>query len=297
MGRYLEQAEYMAGFSKTHYLHYMDASSPEHKQELLESLLNYSTVSQQYFDTYGKPEEDKVLRYIAIDEANPSAIRAIVAKARELARGTRDSVPADLWEYINSFYHAVNNFGDVELQREGFLSYTKKAIRFSLMIKGYADTLMFRDDQWMMLALGFHLERSIQSTKLLLSKLKDSSGNEGNHERNHLIAMLQSIGSYETYKKVNQQAVTRREALNFMAFNPDFPRSIVYNFYAIQKISKEIGFYGAEEKDLMARQLSSLLKNFHHENEREIRDVGFLEDTLSALQELGDILERKYLVT
>jgi uncharacterized alpha-E superfamily protein len=81
-----------------------------------------------------------------------------------------------------------------------------------------------------------------------------------------------------------------------VAFNPDFPKSVVYNFYAIQNISKEIGFYGPEEKDSMVLQLSSLLKSFHHANEREVKDVGFLEDTLSALQELGDILERKYLL-
>jgi uncharacterized alpha-E superfamily protein len=204
MGRYLERTEYLTGFSKTHYLHYLDASSPEHKQELLESLLNYSSVSEQYFDTYGKLEEDKVLRYIAIDEANHYSIRATVAKARELARGTRDSIAADLWEYINSFYHTMNNFSQAELQRDGFLSCTKKAIQFSLLIKGYADTLMIRDDRWMLLLLGFHLEQSIQSTKLLLTKMKDSARNEGYHERNHLIAMLQSIGSYETFKKVNQ---------------------------------------------------------------------------------------------
>lgn len=297
LGRSLERSEYMAGSSKAHYLHYLDAASPEYKKEWLESLLNEPTIRQQYFDTYGRLEEEKVLHFIAIDEANPYSIRTTVTNARELARGSRDSLATDLWEFINSFYHAINKFSNTKLERDGFLAYTKKVIQFSLMIKGYIETVMVRDDRWMLLALGFHLERSIQACRLLLHNLNESDAQEGYDERNHLIAMLQSVGSYETYKKLNQQSIGRREALYFLAFNPDFPRSIVYNFYAIQKISQEIGFYGQEEKDAMVRQLSSLMKNFHHQNERDAKNVLFLKDTLKALQELGDILERKYLVS
>lgn len=296
IGRYLERAEFIARYSKTHYLHYLDAASPEHKQELLESLLEAPVLQQQYFDTNEQLEENKILHFISIDEANPDSIQAIVAQARELAKGARDSIAVDLWEYINSFNHALNKFTDTKLQREGFLTYTKKTIQFSLIIKGYIDTVMVRDDRWMLLALGVHLERSMQTAKLLLNKMKDSTTEEGYDERNHLIAMLQSIGSYETFKEVNQQPVSRPEAFRFMVFNPRFPKSLVYNFYAIQNIIGKISFYQPEEKDAMVQQLSSLINDYQQPNEQLSRDIIFLEDTINALQELGEQLERKYLL-
>lgn len=294
MGRYLERVEQTALYAKTHYLHYLDAAFPEHKEELLVSLLTGVGLRQSYFEKYALLEEGKVLSFIAIDSPS-DAIRTNVIKARELARGARDCIAAEYWEYINCFYHAMNSYSNSRLQRDGFQNFAKKAIDNSLIIKGYAESFMLRDDRWTLLAMGYKLESALLATKLLLHKLPETDGTEGYPKDRHLIAMVQSIGSYEVYKKFYQQNISRRHAIDFIAFNPAFPKSILNNLTTILNISHDIGFYGQEEKGLLEAQLTELLKDFQNGYQAIAggSEIELLEKTYNRLQALAALLDQE----
>lgn len=169
----------------------------------------------------------------------------------------------------------------------------------SLIIKGYAESAMLRDDRWTLLTMGYKLESALQGTKLLLNKLNETGGKDAYPKNDHLIAMVQSIGSYEVYKKFYQHNISRRDAIDFIAFNPAFPKSIIYNLATILKISDDIGFYGQEEKDAIEFHLTSLLKNFRNGYPKvaEGAETEFFEKTRSRLQELAGILDQEYLTT
>lgn len=296
MGRYLERAEQMALYTKAHYLHYLDAALPEHKEELLASLLNGTGLGQQYAEKYSALEEGKVLSFIALSEGSPhSSVRANVIQARELARGARDCIAAEYWEYINCYYHAMNSYSNSRLQRDGFQSFAKKAIDSSLLLKGYAESVMLRDDRWILLLMGYKLESAVQASKLLLHKLPEADSMHGYPQNNHLIAMVQSIGSYEVYKKFYQQNINRQYTIDFIAFNPAFPKSIIQSLTTILKISKDIGFYRKEEKDLIEEQLRELLHDFRAGRPAvaEGTETAFLEKALGRLQQLADTLDQE----
>lgn len=296
MGRYLEKAEQMALLTKVHYQHYLDAAYLEHQEELLASMLNGTELQQQYFEKYTLLDEDKVLSFIALDEGGASSIRANVKKARELARGARDCIAAEYWEYINCFYLSVNSYSNSRLQRDGFQSFAKKAIDNSLLIKGYAESAMLRDNRWTLLTMGYKLESAIQATRLLLNKLNEAGGKDAYPKNDHLIATVQSIGSYEVYKKFYQQNINRRNTLDFIAFNPAFPKSIVYNLTTILRISKDIGFYQQAEKDSIEMHLTSLLKDFQapYPGIDEGAETEFLQKTYGRLQALAGVLDQEY---
>lgn len=297
MGRYLDRADHMAGYSQAHYLHYLDAAFPEYKEKLLESLLSDSLQRQLYFEKYTRMEEEKLLSFIALDADNPYAIRSHVTKARELARGARDCISAELWEHINCFYHAMNSYNRSRLQHEGFHNFTKKAKDFSLMIKGYTESVMLRDDRWMLLSMGFKLESAIQAAELLRNKLHEIEGKEAYHERDHLIAMLQSTGSYEMYKKFYQQNISRRDAIHFVVFNRAFPKSVMFSLDTIQKISQDINFYGPEEKNTIETHMVKLIEEIQaaQSGVPSGAEAELLEKTISSLHELANMLEQEHL--
>jgi uncharacterized alpha-E superfamily protein len=293
LGRYLQKAEFMVAYMQAHYLHYLDADQADLKKGLLESLLLEPDSRQQYFGQHLKLEEEKVLRFITIGQSSPASLKATVAKARELARGARDCIPADLWEYINALYLKLHKIDDTRLQQKGLLSYTKKARQMCQAIKGYVHTQMLRDDCWMLLNLGFHLERSMQACQLLRYRQKELAANKSEHEYVQLIAMLQSMGSYESYKKLYQQAIDWATVSRFIACNRTFPGSILFNLQALQQLSQDVGFYEPEEKDHLIHIINSLLKNF--QQARLTADDTSLQHIQQELQGLCQILEQKYL--
>lgn len=296
MGRYLERAEHIALYTKAHYLHYLDAALSEQKEELLASLLNGTELGQPYSEKYTVLEEGKVLSCIALSEGGSfSSVRANVIKARELARGARDCITVEYWEYINCFYQAMNSYSKSRLARDGFQSFTKKVIDSSLLLKGYTESVMLRDDRWILLMMGYKLESAVQATRLLLHKLPEADSRHEYPPNNHLIAMVQSIGSYEVYKKFYQQNINRQDAIDFITFNRAFPKSIINSLTTILKISKDIGFYGKEEKDLIEVQLRELLHDFGEGQPAvaEGTEMAFLKKTLGRLQQLAETLDQE----
>ena len=45
-----------------------------------------------------------VIRFLLLDERNPSSLRTSVDSAREILRGIRDTLPQDVWEAINDLH-------------------------------------------------------------------------------------------------------------------------------------------------------------------------------------------------
>jgi uncharacterized alpha-E superfamily protein len=240
-GRLLERAEHLASYARVRYLAAMDTPYPEQKSALWDSLLLDPEARKGYYASQAQAEEEKLLYFISLENTNPSSIRACVNQARELAREARDSLSADLWEYINRFYHALQDYTAENLQQEGFWAFAQTVEKYAHTIRGYLFSAMLRSEEWKLLQLGYKLERAIQINYLLLNTLRELEGAVGSQQPEEQAAysmrsLLEGLGSYEMYKYCYQAPLNRHHFLDFLVFHPDFPKSIAHNLQGIRKL-------------------------------------------------------------
>jgi uncharacterized alpha-E superfamily protein len=302
-GRYLEKAAQITGFTKVNYLSFIDTPFPDSKKEILDSVLTAAQVKDEYYALHEDTNVEQVLQFIAINDANPCSIKAYVNKLRENARGARDNISPDLWEFINTFYHSINSYHNATMQGEGFLGFSQSVEMYHYTAKGYIDNAMVRNDIWLMLSLGLHLEGALQATRMLMQTMAELNRPKPtlmteDYEGFKLRLLLESMGCYEMYKSYYHQNVKREDVLGFIAFNMLYPRSIAYHVNAIIDISNNPHFKEHKVVDSVqyhAEKLSENLKEQTLEKLHEL-EVEFLEDTLSSLEGLAGMLERKYMV-
>jgi uncharacterized alpha-E superfamily protein len=303
VGRYLERAEHMASFTKVYYLASMDASFSEDKEAIWEFLLQASKSRQEYFNIYPQVEEDKVLRFIALDKANPASVHGYVTKAREQAREARDSISAELWEHINCFYHTLNAYSEERLQQKGFYSFAQKVEKYSYTIKGYIESIMIRNDAWQQLTLGYHLERAVQANMLMLGTLQQLQVEQATehaqaYKEQKMKTMLESLGAYEMYKHHYQTTINQHDFLDFIVFNTAFPKSIAFNLSRIQQLSREEGNHGQAGASSFREQATALAAGLVLENAHSLqgRELEFLEKNLEGLHRLAGSWEVQQVV-
>ncbi|WP_224999152.1 alpha-E domain-containing protein [Cesiribacter sp. SM1] len=297
-GRYLEQAEQMASYTRVHYLASMDAPSPAFKTSLWEFLLQSTQSKQAYFRHYRHAEEEKVLHFIALEEANPASIFSTVTKARELARGARDCISAGLWEHINCFYHAINNYTAEKLAQKSFCSFAQKVEKYSYTIKGYINSIMIRNEEWKMLSMGYHLERALQLNTMLLSKMHEistniSSGKPEAVEYYHMKSMLEGIDAYEMYKQHYKTNINRSHFIHFLVFNSAFPKSIAYNLNQLFLLCQDGNENSQLQDSTLMQQIESMTATIGSINPEALEgnELPFLESNLKNLQQLAETLE------
>ncbi|MEM9728262.1 MAG: alpha-E domain-containing protein, partial [Myxococcota bacterium] len=101
-GRYLERAENTARLVNTYANLLLDL--PEETGVTWSQLLKIVALDDLYAERHRKAKEEKVLRFLLVDERNPGSILSSLREARENVRTTRDVVPTEVWESVNEFY-------------------------------------------------------------------------------------------------------------------------------------------------------------------------------------------------
>ncbi|TAE04065.1 MAG: alpha-E domain-containing protein, partial [Bacteroidetes bacterium] len=254
-------------------------------------------------EKYPQLSENEVLNFMAIDDYNYCSILACVNNARENARGARDSLSAELWEEINKFYHNINLFTSGKLDQEGSYDFAKLVEENSSSVKGYIDNSLPRNEVWILLSLGLHLERAAQVLRILLSKLHDIEKVEpekigASAENYHVVTMLKSAESFDMSKRHYKSVPNRMNALEFLLFNQQFPKSVIFNLNLIQaNINHLVPASELNKKGSLSFMVGKMTSNFRYLTISDIEtDVTvFLTETLEKIYQIADTLEQKYL--
>ena len=103
----------------------------------------------------------------AFDADNPARSPARSSAARENARGARETISAEMWECLNTTWHALPGAprdGRAARARTLFLGFVRER---AAVLAGLAESTMSRDDGWRFLVLGRSLERVDMTARLL----------------------------------------------------------------------------------------------------------------------------------
>lgn len=303
MGRYIERAEHLARYTKVQYVSSLDAPLAQSKDFVLESILNMAGVISDYYQQYPQLTDEEVLYFVTLDDNNPYSIQSNIAFIRENARGARDCISLELWEAINRFYHSTNGYDADRLYNEGIYSFSQKVEENSSVIKGYIDNTLIRNEVWMLISMGIHMERAIQVLRILLTKVKDIDKIDpaklgGPVENYQWTTLLLSAESFDMNKRYYKANPNRRNSLEFLLFNPEFPKSIAYNLNLVQQAIEHIAFHDQQGKGSINFMAGKIATQFQFLTIEEVEDdiIEFINQTLTKIYDIARVLEEKYLI-
>ena len=139
MGRYIERAEHMARYTRVQYFSALDAPIAQKKEMVLESILSMAGLDDIYKKSHDKLVDEEVLTFLTTDLNHPYSIISNISFARENARGARDTLSSELWESINKYYHAVNDFSMNSNIDEDIYDFSMLIMDNSSIVKGYIE--------------------------------------------------------------------------------------------------------------------------------------------------------------
>ncbi|RNI29210.1 alpha-E domain-containing protein [Rufibacter latericius] len=303
MGRYIERAEHIARYTRVQYVSSVDAPLGPHRDLILESILNMAGSKDAYFGVHEKLEDDKVIDFISISEANQFSILSYIGRIRENARGSRDNISIELWEAINRFYHKVNELMTSEMASEEIEFFSRRIEENSYITKGYIENTLLHNDVWMLISLGMHLERAIQVIRILQTKLEDIEKLEflkqGSALENYQWSTtLKSTEAFDMFMRCHKTSPTRSHVIDFLLFDTQFPKSVAYSMEWIKKCIEGISFQQEESrKESLEFMAGKLACRFQYLTIDEVEDRAskFLERTLGDIYEIANLLDVKYL--
>lgn len=220
-----------------------------------------------------------------------SSIVGAIGAARENARGVREALSSELWECLNTTYHALSAQQAVA-QRQGPHAFFRFVRERAAVVAGLLDGTMPRDDGWRFLVLGRSLERVDMTARLLWTRAGQGSAVAG------WVGLLKSCSAHEAYLRTYRAAVEPERVLEFLVVDRLFPRSI-YSALAqaelcladIDPVADRAGI-GDEARRLLGRARTELEFRRSEELAQDLpRVLDMLQRTCS---EAGEALARRY---
>ncbi|WP_436794155.1 alpha-E domain-containing protein [Actinospongicola halichondriae] len=233
-GRYIERAESTARMLDVTYHTHLEAMAGNESVSW-HDLLKILNVDLAFSESDRILHADVVSEFLVFDPDNPGTIRSNVTHARENLRAVRELISTELWESINAFHLRVSA-RDLRDDVTGEPHELYAMIRTQCQtIAGVANETMPRDESWNFLSLGWMLERSITTLRLLLvrySQLVAAGATGGFH---HWVSTLKSASGSEAFRRRYRASMDPADVVAFLLMSPQFPRSVLFGLQTAEK--------------------------------------------------------------
>jgi uncharacterized alpha-E superfamily protein len=218
---------------------------------------------KQFFETDPNrlAEEQTIVKFLINDSDNPGSIISSLAFARENLRTTRDTVPQEAWEQINSLYLFAR---DHVPNRRGRFEFLRRVIHGAQQINGLLANSMSRTATYDFIRLGRFLERADMTTRILdvrsatllphpdeqpatalsepIQRQIQNQGGQNQHiatykpsgEEQNLfdgiqwMSVLKSLSAYQMYRQQVRLRVGGPDVVKFLLQNESFPRTVSF---------------------------------------------------------------------
>jgi uncharacterized alpha-E superfamily protein len=210
--------------------------------------------SARLLDVMGVSEEiqeftlTRVLDLLAYDTESGHSIAYAVDRARDNARGARETLSTEMWAAINTLWQGL---AVARLRRTPeFLNWVQGR---AALIAGVADSTMTRDEGWQFFELGRRIERVDMTARLLASAALSSGAQLA------WPTTLRGCGAHEAFLRAYRGMESDNEAVEFLLLDRWFPRSIVFSLLRAESALGEMEVrgqragFGDEARRLLGR--------------------------------------------
>jgi uncharacterized alpha-E superfamily protein len=187
------------------------------------------------------PTDVDVMRFLLLDEGNPSSLRCAVETAREVLRSIRDTLPPQIWEVVTDLHMFIGEDGERLITRRHRVDFIGRIVDGCLKISGLVTATVSRDIGFQFMQFGTAIEQADMTTRIIdagASGLVAPRKEEDRETFRNLqwMAVLSSLAADQTYRRHVRQRVTGEQALRFLLQNYEFPRSVYFCLTRMQRM-------------------------------------------------------------
>ncbi len=241
-----------------------------------------------------------VLKYMILDETNPSSIFSCLRSARESARSVRGSITTEMYEDLNGAWIDIRNYDFERLEAMGISEFLDWVKMRSHLIRGVTFGTMLRDEAFYFIRLGTHIERADNTARILDTKyhilLPSAADVGGAVDYYQWASLLQSLSSFVSYRKVYSDVISPRRVAELLVLRDDMPRSL---HSCLNLIDETLEILCDDRSRELRRQAGELHARLHFGRTDDIIRYGlheYLMDFLQRVSKLGDEISRRFLV-
>jgi uncharacterized alpha-E superfamily protein len=305
MSRYVERSEHIARLLRTKMS--MLADSGDMDESLLEGLwMSVPQVFRQHKEGLAgggsSAMEAKIAAHVTFDDHNPNSLINCLTRARENARGVRETISAEMWEELNAVYWMIRSDDARQRFDESPDAFLKNVLSASMLFQGLADQTLRHDQRWQFVQLGKYIERvdyTARVTSIHWTLLTEAEETLDLALRNiHWMGLVRACCAIEAYKRANLGEIDGLRVASFLTLEPGFPRSIRYAVRgAYDAISAVADESDARKADAPQRLLGRLDAQLEYAEVSELVEEGvprYLSKIEAAIADVAVALQRGY---
>ena len=304
MSRYTERAENTARMLNVHHETSLLPQSAAVSQYGWLGVLSLSELLPAYTERQGEVSPRGVMRFMVLDEENPSSILACLKAARENARAVRGTLTTEVWETLNQTWLEMSRLarsGDFEEDPAEFFEWVKFRSHLS---RGVTLGTMLQDEAFHFLRMGTFLERADNTARLLDVKFHaveseffgTASEKDLEYDFYHWSAILRSVSAFEIYRKVYRDVIVPERVAELLMLREDMPRAL---HHCMSEVLTNLRLVGADPQGDTMRHAGRLRADLRYGHIDEILATGlhaFLTQFLDRVNQLGGHISRDFLV-
>lgn len=306
MSRYLERAENVARLLDIGLYLELDAPSlaVEDGSSPVEIALEILSCRELYNDSRPTYERSLVLDFLTFDRSNPQSILSMIARARENARGTQESLGVDAWIEVNRLYLYLCGQRAQKRYRSSPSSFYSRIKQSCILFDGLLHNTLPRDEVYHFVQIGRYLERADVMGRILHAKCVSLTQGATDADLALQIVrwtgLLRSCSAYAAFLRVERDRVEPVGVIRFLVLNPDFPRAIRFCVARCRESLQEIAGGGDEYGSEAERLLGRLDGELRYIDVGEIFDRGlvpFLEGVKNTSHRVAAEVQHSFFLT
>lgn len=296
LSRYMERADGLIRMVRTRYIDVLD--NRDTTAQSWTAVIDVFAPQGKLLLENASYKTDAVLQYLLFDTTNSNALKVLLTRARENARGVQDHITKEVWEHVNQLYHIIQQYPAVGMP-ENPLELLDELTRESLMYYGVTDVTMPRGEGWSFISLGRYIERCIQTIAIVKTGFKDTAMHW--QEEQDILrwrSMLLALSGYELHLKNYSGPQHTNNVLHQVIFNENFTRSLLYGLSRFGKYMQDIAIEkSADERALPIRIYGSVLSKVkyrdpHFESAETL--FAFLNEVQQAINDLSNTIGNQF---
>lgn len=236
---------------------------------------------------------------LVLDPSEPNSLLCSMSRARENARQVREGISPEMWEELNRQYWSLRDLMGSGAN-EGTLSQTLTGIvSSSFLWDGVTDATMIRGEGWLFLKLGKFVERIDGIARLLATRLdsveqRDVVQTEENVE---WLTVLKSLDALDAYRKAHPKQVDRRAVVEFLLFEPDFPRTLRHSTNVAADLARRLLRIHPQSGRRVERDFGRLAATVEYADFDYVESHGgslFLREVAASVNDASSALQKTF---
>ena len=226
----------------------------------IESVLSILACREAYEKAHGPGPRDReaVLRFLTFDRLHGHSIHSMLARARENARGTQETLSGEAWSQVNMLHLYIGSAKARRRFAESPPRFFDGVKRSCVLFNGLVDGTLPRTEVYHFIQLGRYLERVNQISRILGVKMHGlrEGGPVVEHGMRvvHWSSLLRSCSAYESYLREHHDRIDPEGIVRYLVLDPHFPRAIRFCtarcLESLQAIAEGTGFATEAERRL-----------------------------------------------